>query len=250
MRVVEILADPAALARAAAERIVALGTAAIEAQGRFSIALSGGTTPLATLQRLSEDTSGALDWARTHLFWSDERCVPPGHPDSNYGAAKALLLDRVPLPSVNAHRIEGERDPAIAAADYETLLASSFATRAQAAPRFDLILLGLGMDGHTASLFPETIAASVLAVENRYRWVLPVHVASRESWRVTMTPALINTAAEVMLLAFGRDKADVVRDLVAKSRPPEKLPARLIDPANGRLSYFFDAAAARRLPAA
>lgn len=239
MSTVEVFADPAALAVAAASHIVTLARAAIAARGTCSIALSGGTTPHATFTRLARDCADALDWRRLQIYFSDERCVPPDHPESNYGAAKSLLLDRVPLPPANVHRIAGELEPPESASRYEAALTDI--------GRLDLILLGLGLDGHTASLFPEVTASSVLDAQHRERKVLAVHVASRKSWRITMTPRLINEARDVLMLAFGKDKARVVKDVIEGERRPETLPAQLIEPRDGTLHWLLDQSAARLL---
>jgi 6-phosphogluconolactonase len=241
MRAVEIFENPAALAQAAASHIVARANAAIAARGQCTIALSGGTTPHETFARLAEGFKDGLDWHRLQVYFSDERCVPPDHPDSNYGAAKRLLLDRVDIPPANVHRIAGEHEPQESAAQYEAELA--------AIGRFDLILLGLGLDGHTASLFPEVLASSVVDPRNRERKVLAVHVASRNSWRITMTPRLINDAREVVLLAYGKDKAGVVREVLEGKPRPAPLPAQLIEPRDGTLRWLLDKSAARLLEA-
>lgn len=241
MRAIEVFDDPSALAQAAARHIVAGANAALAARGRCTIALSGGTTPHGTFARLAGDLAGALDWRRVLVYFSDERCVPPDHPESNYGAANKLLLDRVPLPSANIHRIAGEREPMESAAQYEAALSDI--------GRFDLILLGLGLDGHTASLFPEVVGSSVLDPQNRERLVLAVHVASRNSWRITMTPRLINEAREVLMLAYGMDKACVVKDVLEGNRQPATLPAQLIEPRDGTLRWLLDRPAASLLGA-
>ena len=241
VRTVETFEDPVALSLVAARHIVATAQAAITARGQCTIALSGGTTPQGTFTRLAEDFADALAWRAVQIYFSDERCVPPDHPDSNYGAAKKLLLDRVGLPPANVHRIAGELDPVEAAAQYESTLPTG--------GRFDLILLGLGLDGHTASLFPEVVAAAVRNRHNRQRKVLAVHVASRQSWRITMTPRLINDAREVLMLAYGKDKAGVVKDVLEGERRPAILPAQLIEPRDGTLRWLLDQSAAALLAA-
>lgn len=245
MRTVEVFAGPVELAQAAAAHIAERARQAIAGRGRFTLALSGGNTPHATFRRLADRSECDLDWSKVELYWSDERCVPPGHPDSNYGAAQRLLIDAIAIPAGNVHRMEGERDPADAAHRYETVLRSSLRAHGTVPPALDFILLGLGTDGHTASLFPEVIASTVLDPGNRGRWVLPVHVASRKSWRITMTPTFINGAAEIVFLAFGDDKAAVVGSILSGAHQPEQLPAQLIKPAMGGLSFYLDAAAAR-----
>ncbi len=242
-----VCADADVLAREVARYFGELAREAIADRSRFTVALSGGTSPLATFGRLAQGAAGTLDWAKVFVFWCDERCVPPDHADSNYGAAKRLLLDPVRVPAANIHRMQGELEPALAADRYEESLREYFADTADGVPQLDLALLGLGMDGHTASLFPETIVATVLAPENRGRWVLPVHLRSRASWRITLTPPVINAARHIAFIATGGDKAVVVHDVLQGATHPETLPAQLIAPLKGDLTWFLDRAAACEL---
>ncbi len=242
-----VSADAEVLASDVARHFGELARAAISGHSRFSVALSGGNSPVATFRAIANGAAGAFDWGKVQVFWCDERCVPPDHAESNYGAARRLLLDHVPLPAANVHRMEGEREPAVAADLYEETLRQFFAGTAGVAPQFDLALLGLGMDGHTASLFPEAIVPVVLARENHGRWALPVHLSSRESWRITLTPPVINAARHIAFIATGGDKAAVVHDVLQGARRPETLPAQLIAPRGGELTWFLDQAAAREL---
>jgi len=173
-------------------------------------------------------------WSRVQVLWGDERCVPPHHPESNYRMARETLLDRVPVSPANVHRIHGEDDPAIAAADYETTL--------RALLPIDLVLLGLGEDGHTASLFPGDAA-----VHEQTRWVMAAHAAAGSMWRITLTPAVINAAAEVLFIVSGAAKAGILRRVLEGPRRPQSLPAQAIAPTNGRVRWCVDAAAAAEL---
>ncbi len=179
-------------------------------------------------------------WSRVQVLWGDERCVPPHHAESNYRMARETLLDRVPVPAANVHRIHGEDDPASAAKAYEATLRALL--RRPAAARIDLILLGLGEDGHTASLFPGSAA-----VHEQTRWVMAAHAAAGSMWRITLTPAVINAAAEVLFLVSGAAKAGILRRVLEGPRRPQSLPAQAIAPTNGRVRWCVDAAAAAEL---
>src|SRR6267154_3493189 len=230
-----VLPSAAALADAAAARFVAAAGDAIGSRGQFIVALSGGSTPRDTYLRLG---TGALVsrvmWSRVQALWGDERCVPPDHIESNYRMARETLLDRVPVPAANVHRIHGEDDPTIAAGVYETTL--------RALLRIDLVLLGLGEDGHTASLFPGSAAA-----HEQTRWVMAVRAGATSMWRITLTPAVINAAAEVLFLVSGGAKARILRRVLEGPRRPEELPAQAIAPSKGRVRWYVDAAAAADL---
>lgn len=237
----KIYADPEQLAAAAAALVAECAAEAIAASGRFDLALSGGSTPLSAFARLAAPPyQEGIDWARVYIFWSDERCVPATHPDSNYGAAKTALLDHVAIPPGNVHRMRGELVPAQAAEEYQQQLQTHFAT--PAFPVFDLILLGLGTDGHTASLFPGSAAlrtGEVPVTEN--------YVASLESWRLTFTLPLINAARKVVFLVSGAGKASIVQEIMQPGGRP--LPAKAVNPHSGGLTWLLDAEAASLLPA-
>lgn len=234
-----------ALATGAAECVVTAAAGAVRARGRFVLALSGGETPRALYDKLA--TSGfvsRVDWPLAEVFWGDERCVPPTDAASNARMARESLLDRVPVPAANVHRIRGEDDPAAAAASYEVQLRAAFHTPAgspQTVPggRFDLVLLGLGANGHTASLFPGTAV-----LRETERWVSAVFVPAPSAWRVTLTAEIINAAAEVLFLVSGREKAAILQRVLEGPRVPEVLPAQLIAPTPGRLRWLVDAEAA------
>lgn len=242
---VELSSDAAELVHAEAERIVALSTDAIEARGGCLVALSGGSTPRPLYELLSTPSYATrIDWSRMHLFWGDERCVPPDDPDSNYRMVREALIDRVPLQPHNVHRIRGEAPPEQAAVAYERLLREFFGQGESPARTFDLVLLGMGRDGHTASIFPGSQAMT----ETR-RWVMPVHVEKpREMWRVTLTAVVLNAAADVTFLVAGADKASRLRQVLqADAEPRPVLPAQLVKPIRGALHWMVDAAAATDL---
>jgi 6-phosphogluconolactonase len=247
-RDVEIVAGPAELTAAAAEVVVQAAADATRATGRFVVALSGGSTPNALFELLASDAyARRIDWSRVHLFWGDERCVPPDDPASNYRSARERLLDRVPIPERNVHRIHGEDDPPAAAAAYEQELRTTFATpvgppRTEPGARFDIVLLGMGPDGHTASLFPKTAA-----VHETERWVIAHRVEAVSMWRITMTPVVLGAAAEIVFLAAGRDKATTLHRVLEGPRQPDVLPSQAIRPVAGRLRWLVDAAAAAQL---
>ncbi len=241
---IEVSATPAALMEAAAERFVAASAEALRRAGRFAVALSGGETPRALYALLAAPgRAERVEWPRVQVFWSDERCVPPDDPASNYRMAREGLLDRVPLPAENVHRIRGEAAPAEAAAAYEAELRRVLAGSG-GLPRLDLVLLGLGADGHTASLFP-----GQGAVREARRFVVAERVPALGAWRVTLTPVAIGAAAEVIFLVSGREKAGALRRVLEGPRDPDALPAQAIAPRGGALRWLVDAAAASELGA-
>lgn len=239
MAELEVYPDSARLLQAAASWIVNIGAAAVAAHGRFDLALAGGATPAPLYRALAaEPYVGQIDWRAVHVFWGDERCVPPQHADSNYRMARETLLDHVPIREQHIHRIHGEDDPAQAALAYARALRAHFG----GPPRLDLALLGLGADGHTASLFPHTPALA-----ERRRLAAAVYAAQRDSWRVTLTYPTLNAAAQVIFLVSGIDKADTLRAVLEGPHRPLDLPAQGIRPRSGRLLWLADDAAAARL---
>ena len=240
MRDVRILPDSEHLASAVAEHFVALAGEAIAARGLFSVALSGGSTPLAAYALLATgEYAVRVDWGRIHVFWGDERCVPPDHVDSNYRMAREALLDNVSVPQQHVHRLRGGACPRDVAVLYEVELRKIFRA---GVPRFDLILLGLGQDGHTASLFP---GAEVL--DEQRRWVVAHYVDSVQGWRVTLSPLVINAARNVTFIVSGADKSDVVREVLEGPSQPYLLPAQLVKPDEGHLLWLLDEEAAALL---
>lgn len=244
---IRILADANLLARTAAEEFAGRAEEAVRVGGSFTVALSGGTTPRALFGLLAgeEDASlrGRLPWGRVQVFWGDERHVPPDHPDSNYRMTVETLLSRVPVPPENIHRIQSEDPDAGKVAEaYEQTLRRSFRLPEGQLPRFDLILLGMGPDGHTASLFPGTPA-----LHERKRLVVAQWVEKLRTHRITLTPPVLNNAALIMFLVSGADKAETLRAVLLGEYQPERLPAQLVQPTNGRLLWLVDQAAARHL---
>lgn len=244
----EVLPDAQLLADAAARRFLSAANTAIEARGEFIVALAGGSTPRRVYARLAtEPFVSSLDWSRVHFLWGDERCVPPDHEASNFRMARETLLDHVPVNEANVHRIRGEDDPAEAAVTYERVLRTVLRTpigppRTAPASRLDLVLLGLGSDGHTASLFPG--GASLHA---RTQWVAAEYVHAVSMWRVTLTAIVINAAAEILFVVSGDAKAAIVQKVVGSPNRAEKLPAQLIVPTTGRVRWLLDAPAAAEL---
>ena len=239
-----VVADPTALAQEAAERFAGIAAEALARAGRFHVALTGGSTPKRLYTLLAtEPYRSRLPWPQTHVFWGDERCVPPDHPESNYGMVHEALLRHLSIPSEQVHRMRGE-DPAPeqAAAEYERRLRTVFAPQAGTLPRFDLVLLGMGADGHTASLFPNTGA-----LREKQRWAVRNHVPKLQADRLTLTAPVINWGAAVLFLVAGDEKAAVLQEVLEGPADPERLPAQLIRPTTGRLVWLVDRAAASRL---
>lgn len=233
---------PELSAQAAAE-FVRLANERSATAGRFVVALSGGSTPRALYSLLAgAEFQSQVPWDRVHLFWGDERCVPPDHPDSNYRMAFETLLSKAPVPEKNIHRLEGELAPEAAAAGYEQTIRDFFRLSGSDWPRFDLIFLGLGDDGHTASLFPGSEALH----ENK-RLVVATYVEKLKTYRITLTLPVLNRAANIFFLVAGASKAAILAEVLQEKRGSESLPARRIDLQGGRLVWFVDRAAAARL---
>ncbi|MES2521351.1 MAG: 6-phosphogluconolactonase [Gemmatimonadota bacterium] len=246
---VQVLQDRTALFSDAAERIVQAATDCIRERGRFTLALSGGATPNGVYTLLAtKPFRSRVVWPQVHVFWGDERCVPPDDPRSNYRAAYELLLSHVPIPAANIHRMQGEIDPSMAAMQYESLLRSHFGTPS-GAPRyasganFDLMLLGVGADGHTASIFPEGTA-----LQEQQRWALAEYAASAGTWRITVTLPVINAAARVLMLVAGGEKRAIMERVLSPHasqvlQNDASLPAERVQPAEGELTWLLDSAA-------
>lgn len=232
---IKVLPDLKDIAQEAAQRIVSLAAAAIERNDRFSIVLAGGSTPKALYELLAtEEYSRQIDWTRVMVYFGDERCVPPDHADSNYRMARLALLSEVPIPGDNIYRIRGEIEPEPAAIEYGKMLKEHFGDGGP-----DLVLLGMGDDGHTASLFPGTDALQEL----KHRCV-SVYVEKLKSWRVTMTAPFLNRADEVIVMVAGANKAKRLEQVLHGDADPEQVPIRLIAPNSGKMSWLLDAAAA------
>jgi 6-phosphogluconolactonase len=235
------LGTPNSVAEAAAELFMSSAAQAIEERGVFSVALSGGSTPRPLFSRLAQTPYGLeLPWDEIHVFWGDERPVPPEHQDSNYRQAFQYLLARMPVPLENIHRVKAEFGAEAAAADYEAVLREFFnlpedAQDAGDHHTFDLVFLGMGEDGHTASLFPGTNA-----VQERHRWVIANHLVEEDSWRITLTGPAINRARKIVFLVTGEEKRMKVREVLQGPEHPDELPAQLIQPLSGELFWLVD----------
>jgi 6-phosphogluconolactonase len=240
IRIHEILANPAALFHATAEEFIRIGHAAIGAHGRFTVALSGGSTPRSLYALLAKDYLD-FDWTRTYLFFGDERHVPPDHADSNYRMVNESLLAKIPIPRENVFRIRAELpDPAAAASDYEEKLRAFFHLKPGEFPRLDLILLGLGPDGHTASLFPGSAG-----LKEQSRLVIANWVEKFNTNRITFTFPVLNHAEDVIFLTSGPDKAAMVQQIL-EGHAGIPFPAQQIAP-QGRLVWMLDEQAAAKL---
>lgn len=247
---IEVFPDREKLIQAAAEHVIEITSQGITDNGRVAIALSGGSTPRPLYSLLATETySQRIDWPKIHVFWGDERGVPPDNPQSNYQMARETLLEAVPIPMSNVHRIHGEQDPEKAAAAYEKELRTFFGVNAtDGSPRlgFDLILLGMGDNGHIASVFP-----GLSAVNERQHWVMAEYVEVVSMWRITLTPVVINAAKNVLFIVSGAEKAERLHSVLEGPFQPAVLPAQIIRPARGRLLWLLDKAVAgglRRFP--
>ena len=239
IRNVSILPDAAALAAACADQALEVIGEAIAQRGRADVALAGGSTPRAVNALLaSEPRRSAVDWNRVVFWFGDERCVPPTDPQSNYRMNAETLLDPLGIAPQLIHRMRGEDDPPAAAADYEAVLVIELGQR----PRLDLVLLGMGPDGHTASLFPDTIRAI-----DKSRLCIAHYVPKLDRWRITLTPLTINAARHVTITAGGEEKADALHAVLEGPRQPDVYPSQLIAPREGELVWLVDAAAASKL---
>ena len=237
IRIVNTAAD---LFQAAATEFADLAVAAVRARGRFSVALSGGSTPRGLYSLLASGSGPSIPWDKAFFFWSDERPVPPDHPDSNYRMAYEAMLSKVPVPAEHVFRIHAEDQDADAAAHaYEETLRTEFAVNSDAIPRFDLILLGIGTEGHTASLFPGSPA-----LDETKRLVVANRVEKLKADRITFTYPLIDHAACVMFLVSGTDKAGILEQILEY---PGDLPAQRVRPVKGKLLWLADHAAAAKL---
>jgi 6-phosphogluconolactonase len=236
-----VLEDAEEVARRAADLFIETTRAAIADHGRFSVALAGGSTPRRCYELLATDEyRDRPDWSQAHIFFGDERTVPPTDAESNYRMAWEAMLSRLPIPQPNVHRMRGEDDPSSAAQLYEQEMSSFFGDAQW--PRFDLVLLGMGDDGHTASLFPHT-----LALREQRAWVVANRVEKLKTFRLTLTAPAINHARSVVFLVTGAAKAERLREVIRGPRDPERLPSQLIHPVEGTLTWLLDKEAARLL---
>jgi 6-phosphogluconolactonase len=235
--------DLVELSHKSAEQFSQLARESIEASGRLTVAFSGGSTPKHLYSLLASPAyKNRIQWNNVELFWGDERCVPPDHPESNFRMAQEALLSNIEIPAENIHRMRGERQPQAAAAEYEKELQKFFGLDSGGLPRFDLILLGIGEDGHTASLFPGSEALN----ETKHLVVAPF-VAKLNTHRLSLSLPVLNNAADVWFLVTGSSKADAVKQSFSSS---SDLPAAKVQPVNGKLAWFITRDAAPGIPAA
>jgi len=241
---IRIFQDPQSLFQGAAEEFGSQATAAVRSRGRFTVALSGGSTPRSLYSLLA--TKASLPWDKIYFFFGDERHVPPDNPESNYRMAKESLLSKVPVPAENIFRVPAENPDANQAAEaYEQTLRRFFNTAPGSFPRFDLVLLGMGPDGHTASLFPGTAA-----LQENARWFVSNWVEKFKTDRLTLTLPVLNSAAVVTFLVSGQDKAGVLKEVLEGKQPGELFPSKLVKPSNGEVIWMVDRAAAAQLSGA
>lgn len=240
-RDVRIFETAEEVARAAADYFAEIALSSIDTEGRFSVALAGGSTPRRTYQLLaSEEYRNRFPWSQVHIFFGDERAVSATHADSNYRMAEEALISLLPIPTENVHRIVGEGDAVANASLYEGELQTFFDGASW--PRFNLVLLGIGDDGHTASLFPGTEALSEARA-----WVVANWVEKLKTYRITLTAPAINHAANIVFLVAGAGKAERLPEVLRGARNPLRLPSQLIQPVDGSLVWLVDKAAAQRL---
>lgn len=235
---IKIVPDLPALYREGADEFSRCAREAIAARGRFAVALSGGSTPKGVYTLLAQ--ANDLPWEKIHFFFGDERNVPPTDPESNYRMVNESLLSKIKVPPLNVHRIPAEMDAGLAATQYEAELSAFFMRRAGECPRFDLIMLGMGPDGHTASLFPESAALN----ENDH-WVTANWVEKFKTYRITLTFPVLNHAAEVMFLIAGADKSQVLKQVLQGKT--QAYPSQRVQPVDGRLLWIVDKAGANLL---
>ena len=234
--------DDVELSQKAAEQFILLANEAAAKSGRFTVALSGGSTPKALYSLLATPQySQRIPWNRVHLFWGDERCVPPDHAESNYRMVYESLLSKIKIPADNVHRMAGEQEPRLAAIEYEAVLTEFFNLSKPDLPRFDLIFLGLGEDGHTASLFPGSAALSETA-----RLVAAVYIEKLKAHRLTLTLPALNQGAQITFLVAGKSKAEILKALL-EGGATTQYPAALVQPRAGKLTWLVDEEAAANL---
>ncbi len=241
MTSIEIFKDPSSQTNAAIDLFISLAQAAIEERGRFSAALSGGSTPSGLYAGLAEpEHRDMLDWTHVHLFFGDERHVPPDHPNSNFNMVQEKLFSKIPIPQNNVHRVMAELDPRLAAFNYEDQLRRFFVGEW---PRFDLVLLGMGDDGHTASLFPRTAG-----LNEEQRWFIANFVPNLGEWRLTLSKNAINAARKIVVLVGGQSKAEMVAEVLSENNSQVKKPIQMISPVDGDCVWLLDREAAGSLP--
>jgi 6-phosphogluconolactonase len=240
---IRVLTTPQELFEAAAEEVIRCAKQAVAQRGRFTLALSGGSTPKSLFNLLASNAKTVLPWDRTFFFWGDERHVPPTDPDSNYRMAEETMLSKIPVAAGNVFRVPAENpDAGTVADDYEQTLRKFFQLKAGEVPVFDLILLGIGPDGHTASLFPNTAG-----LQEKSRLVIANWVEKLKTSRISLTLPVLNAARCVTFLVSGTDKASVLKTVLEEDAPGEQYPSKLVQPNAGKLIWLVDRAAASAL---
>jgi 6-phosphogluconolactonase len=238
-----LLSDPEAVGLRAASIFRDRSKIAVTLKGRFSVAVSGGSTPLRLYEILGSTFRNDIPWDRTEIFWADERCVPPDHGDSNYKGVHDALLSRIDIPAANIHRIKGEMSSEEGAREYEEELKRYFVNSGSCA--FDLVILGLGEDGHTASLFPGSPSLSEVT-----RVAVPVYVEKLRSWRITLTIPVLNNGSSILFLVTGLKKAGILKEILGDSGNIQRYPAGLISPVAGKVTWLIDREASSELDVA
>ncbi len=239
---IAIYPDIETISQQAATYVARIAREAIVTRGRFTIALSGGNTPKQLYGLLaSEPYSSQIDWQLVEIFWSDERCVPPDAPESNYHMAQEVMLSRLSIPVAQVHRMPADRDNRDAASqEYTQEMQRVFSTNG--IPEFDLIQLGMGPEAHTASLFPHQPS-----LHEKERLVMPVSVPKPPPDRLTFTPPILNAARNILFLATGADKADALQAVIEGPRNPDEYPAQIVRPPNGEVTWMVDKAIAQKI---
>lgn len=243
---IQIAANAQELSRITAEQFVLQAIAAQREKELFTVVLAGGSTPKTLYELLANETEpyrGQFCWEKIHFFWGDERHVPPDHLDNNYRMAFETMLAKVPVPSKNIHRIKSEiGDADEAAHEYEQALVQFFKLSKGQLPSFDLVLLGMGSDGHTASIFPNSNV-----INEKERLVVAPWIEKLKSYRITLTPPVLNNAASVTFLVSGAEKANALREVLEGDYRPECFPAQIIRPKTGKTLWLADREAAQLL---
>jgi 6-phosphogluconolactonase len=238
---IEVFSNYDTLINGAVEQFIDLANAAIQERGTFFVALSGGSTPTPLYQALANPHNQArIPWDWVHLFWGDERYVPLGHPDSNFQMVKKALLDHIPIPEKNVHPVPTEMEIWRAAEHYERGMRRIFDGEW---PNFDLVLLGMGEDGHTASLFPHSAG-----IYEEKRWFIANFAPEKQTWRLTLTKNAINAARKILILVHGEAKATTLADVLVGPSVPYRKPIQLIKPIMGQVIWMIDKASAHHLP--
>jgi len=232
---IKVFETPDGLSRNAAVDLVNMLNEYIKKKGTCTIVLSGGNTPIKIYWYIAENFTEKVDWTKVYFFWGDERCVPPDDDDSNFKSANLNLLTKIGIPGRNIFRIKGELSPKQAADEYEEELKKFFL--GQRLPSFDVVLLGIGSEGHTASLFPGS-----KAMKENNRWVIEDYIQKLKSWRITLTVHVLNNSRDIVFIAGGKNKSNIINKIL-KNRDPE-LPASMIKPTTGRVSFYLDKDAA------